>query len=82
MSESDKTRQKLVDSMRKTKSGSADKEQVSTAAEKTAPEKSQPATSGSKTKTARPVRKTTKTKQEDSVNVDAYQSRQRRVWPD
>jgi len=80
MSESDKTRQKLVDSMRKTKSGAADKEQTQTTAEKTEPEKTQPAASGSKTGKA--AKKPSKTKAENSVDVDAYQSRKRRVWPD
>ncbi len=78
MSESDKTRQKLVDSMRKTKSGTADKEHANTTAEKTAPEKTQPA--ASENKASKAVKKPSKQKSQNSV--DAYQSMRRRVWPD
>ncbi len=80
MNESDKTREKLVDSMRKTKSGSANKEQTKPTAEKTEPEKTQPAASGNKS--ARAEKKSSKPKTDNSGDVDAYQSRNRRVWPD
>ncbi|MDZ7661699.1 hypothetical protein [Thiohalophilus sp.] len=80
MSESDKTRQKLVDSMRKTKSDSADKAQSNPTSGKTEPEKTPPAASGNKAD--KTVKKTAKTKPENSGAADPYQSRQRRVWPD
>ncbi|MFP3874149.1 MAG: hypothetical protein ACLFV1_06805 [Thiohalophilus sp.] len=80
MSESDKTRQKLVDSMRKTKSGATDNEQSDTTAEKTEPKKAEAVTSGNKADKA--PRKTPKKEPENNVGSDGYQSRQRRVWPD
>lgn len=80
MSESDKTRQKLVDSMRKTKSDPADKEQPNSTTEKTEPKKTEPAASDNKADKA--VKKKTKAKPEKTVDIDAYQSRRGRVWPD
>lgn len=80
MSESDKTRQKLVDSMRKTKTGTAGQVQSNTTDEKPAPEKTQPAATASKA--GKTAKKTAKTKSENAADVDGYQSRKRRVWPD
>lgn len=80
MSESDKTRQKLVDSMRKTKTGTAVQVQLNTTDEKPAPEKTQPAAIASKT--GKTKKKTVRTKPENPGDIDGYQSRQRRVWPD
>lgn len=81
MSQSDKTRQKLVDSMRKTKSGTTGKNESAEAdepkkAEQPAP-KAQPAT---KPKPA--ARKSEKKPVTTTNEADGYQSVRRRVWPD
>lgn len=80
MSQSDKTRQKLVDSMRKTKSGSTGKNDAVEADEpKTAP--SRPPETASTVKT-KPAPKRSEKKPVVSNAVDGYQSARRRVWPD
>ncbi|MDY6980176.1 MAG: hypothetical protein SV201_09855 [Pseudomonadota bacterium] len=81
MSQSDKTRQKLVDSMRKTKSGTAEEnepaaEQEPKKTETPAPKKSTSST-GSK-----PAAKRSEKKTASDSTTDGYQSARRRVWPD
>ncbi|MDR9437454.1 MAG: hypothetical protein RI563_11275 [Thiohalophilus sp.] len=81
MSQSDKTRQKLVDSMRKTKSGTTEDNESVSAEEKNktetpAPKKTSTAT-GSRTAAKRNEKNTTGKNQ-----ADGYQSVRRRVWPD
>lgn len=75
MSSNDKTRQKLLDSMRKTKAGSR-KESAATKAE----DKKKPAKAAKNKKTA-----TVKKPEKDRVikgHTDPYQSRGPHVWPD
>jgi hypothetical protein len=83
MSQSDKTRQKLVDSMRKTKSGATGKDDSAAADE---PKKTETQAQAPKTTTA-PKAKPAAAKQTDKSKAatsegDGYQSARRRVWPD
>jgi hypothetical protein len=79
MNSNDKTRQKLVDSMRKTKV-SATKKAAPKA--KVAPKEpaSKPAPAASKRAVKKPQQKAT-TAASSPVNADQYQSG-RRIWPD
>lgn len=75
MSSNDKTRQKLMESMRKTKAGAGKK--GSTAEPEV---KSKPARTVSNKKTE--VVKKQATRKNGHGNPDPYQSQRRRVWPD
>lgn len=80
MSQSDKTRQKLVDSMRKTKSGNTGKSATVSADE---PNKAQPSTQKAETPSRpKPAPKRSEKKPASTGDVDSYQSARRRVWPD
>ncbi|MGD8407158.1 MAG: hypothetical protein PVG50_04055 [Thiohalophilus sp.] len=80
MSQSDKTRQKLVDSMRKTKSGNTGKSATVSADE---PSKVQPRTQKAETPpNPKPAPKRSEKKPVSGSDVDSYQSARRRVWPD
>lgn len=80
MSQSDKTRQKLVDSMRKTKSGATGKNETVEADE---PKTEQPrAAEAAPTAKTKPAPKRSEKKPAASNAVDGYQSARRRVWPD
>lgn len=81
MSQSDKTRQKLVDSMRKTKSGTTEDNESTSAEEQNktktpAPKKSSAATGSS------PAEKRNEKNTAGKNQTDGYQSVRRRVWPD
>lgn len=84
MSQSDKTRQKLVDSMRKTKSGATGKNESAEVDEpKKTAQQAPKAESGAGASTrAKPAAKKSDKKTDDSKQVDGYQSVRRRVWPD
>lgn len=75
MSSNDKTRQKLMESMRKTKAD----------ANKTSPE-AKPETKSKPTKLASKKKNVTAKKEAtraiSNLNADPYQSHRRRVWPD
>jgi len=80
MSQSDKTRQKLVDSMRKTKSGATGKDEST--------EVDEPKKTGQQTPQAepaarsKPAAKKSEKKTVTSNEMDGYQSVRGRVWPD
>ncbi|MFO7602725.1 MAG: hypothetical protein R6X06_02805 [Gammaproteobacteria bacterium] len=77
MSESDKTRQKLIDSMRKTKAGTTAKPRTATKAnaEKAGlPSSQSPGDTSKETKQARPEEKVSA--------VNSVYQRRPRVWPD
>ncbi|MFA7587764.1 MAG: hypothetical protein WCY11_16470 [Novosphingobium sp.] len=85
MSESDKTRQKLVDTIRKTREGSAENPAASAAAsaEKKPVAKKAPA-KPKRAASAQPEPHATTQVKSDSARTtaDPYQSARRRVWPD
>lgn len=80
MSQSDKTRQKLVDSMRKTKSGAAGKSESAATDESSKTQSPAPKPEAGASKKPAPKRSEKKTA--DKNEVDSYQSVRRRVWPD
>lgn len=75
MSGNDKTREKLMESMRMTKADSAKKTEAVEPAQALKPQDDKPVQKTKKTAT----KKTTKNTQ--NTNVDPYQ-RGRRIWPD
>ena len=80
MSQSDKTRQKLVDSMRKTKSGNTGK---SGAVSPDEPNKVQAKTQKAETTSSpKPAPKRSEKKPVSTSDIDSYQSARSRVWPD
>jgi len=80
MSQSDKTRQKLVDSMRKTKSGATGKSESAATNE---PGEAQAQTSKPDSTTrAKPASRRSGSKAAAEPITDSYQSVSRRVWPD
>jgi len=80
MSQSDKTRQKLVDSMRKTKSGATGKNE-SAATNEPGKVQAQKSKSDSTTR-AKPASRRSGNKSAAEPTTDSYQSVSRRVWPD
>lgn len=76
MSSKDKTRQKLMDSMRKTKAGSTKKDQEVDKKTKTKPQDNKPV----KNKTKKPTKAKMSTDTQ-KLSIDPYQTT-RRVWPD
>jgi hypothetical protein len=80
MSQSDKTRQKLVDSMRKTKSGATAKSESAATVE---PDKVDAvATKKPTASRTKPAPKRSGKKPVADNSVDSYQSVRHRVWPD
>lgn len=80
MSQSDKTRQKLVDSMRKTKSGTTGKNESAADEQQSKAESQTQKTE--KPATAKPTAKRSEKKTVVGNEADSYQSIRRRVWPD
>jgi hypothetical protein len=80
MSQSDKTRQKLVDSMRKTKSGSTGKTGTESAAQQSKAQSK--AAKPETTSNTKPAPKRNEKKPVSGNQIDSYQSERRRVWPD
>lgn len=80
MSQSDKTRQKLVDSMRKTKSGATEEQESPAAEEQKKPES--PAPKKSTGTGSKPAAKRSEKKTVSEKTTDGFQSVRRRVWPD
>jgi len=80
MSQSDKTRQKLVDSMRKTKSGATGKSESAEAKEQSKAQ-AQKSKSDSTTR-AKPASRRSGSKSAAEHTTDSYRSVSRRVWPD
>ncbi|KPK38617.1 MAG: hypothetical protein AMJ69_07985 [Gammaproteobacteria bacterium SG8_47] len=76
MSQSDKTQQKLIDSIRKTKTGAAKAPAPQASTKPTQPAKSAPAT-----KAAAPAKRAPERATPASPSADPYRLG-RRVWPD
>ena len=81
MSQSDKTRQKLVDSMRKTKSGTTEDNASASADEQNKTETAAPKKSSTATG-SRPAAKRNEKNTSGKNKADGCQSVRRRVWPD
>jgi len=80
MSQSDKTKQKLVDSMRKTKSGTTGKSEPAVAGEQESSQLLPP--KAEKGSSKKPAARRSGMKESVKKEVDSYQSIRRRVWPD
>ena len=81
MTTNDKTRQKLMDSMRKTKVPANTDPKSTVAASKASKASSSASDENSQTKNTSNAKKKTVMKDNHQVTVDAYQSKGR-IWPD